>query len=153
MTSCASASDHAEGEEEPLEPRTGALRHPQQPFRAWSNNGRWIPRRLSIEPVELPAVVRGDPPYRPSVEGAERLLDRLARVGPGAVRMRVVAGPHHALRADERDQLRGERLLLEGREDLAPEELARARADLPLAAPAVQPEGGVHAVQEVREPA
>src|SRR5215831_8017055 len=65
-------------------------------------------------------------------KSGERMLDRLARARPGAVGVREIAGPHEVVRPEQRDQLRAEGLLFEGRIHLSVEELGRPRADAVL---------------------
>ena len=84
---------------------------------------------------------------------AERVVDGCAGVGPGAVRMRVIAGPHQVVRPHQCDQRRTEGFLLEGGVDLAVEELARTGVDAFIRiGQAVLLELVVHARDEVRKP-
>ena len=68
------------------------------------------------EAVEPGAVGRGDLAAVGGGQRAERLLDRVQRVGERAVGVRVVGRPHARVGAEERDELRAERVLLEGRD-------------------------------------
>src|SRR5215472_4718397 len=54
-------------------------------------------------------------------------LDRLAGVGPDAVRMRIVRRPQEMALAEERNERHRHVVFLEGRVDLTLEELARLR--------------------------
>src|SRR6476661_218071 len=81
--------------------------------------------RLMREAVQPCAVGRDDLAAVHRRQSAQRLLDRLLRVGEGAVGVRVVRGPHARVGSEERDERRAQRVLLEGGEHLAPEQLAR----------------------------
>src|SRR5471032_3053721 len=62
-------------------------------------------------------------PYA-GIDGAHGLCDNLARVGPNAIRVRVVGAPHEVIGIEVRE-LRSDRVFLKRCEHLAAEELAR----------------------------
>src|ERR1035437_9358344 len=78
-----------------------------------------------VEPVERLAVERGDLPTVLDGQRAQGLLDGPARLGEGAVRVRVVRRPHARVGTQVRDELVGQLLLLEGGDHLVAEELGR----------------------------
>src|SRR4029453_1861057 len=79
---------------------------------------------LMREAVQPCAVGRDDLAAVRRRQRAERLLDRLLRVGEGAGGVRVVRGPHARVGSEERDERRAQRVLLEGGEHLAVEQFA-----------------------------
>src|SRR5262245_13175809 len=83
--------------------------------------------RISGDAVGLRAGGGGDALDEGVVEPLEIVCDLLARVREGGVRVRVVRRPHEVVRSEERQERRPERLLFEGREHLAMEDLARLR--------------------------
>src|SRR5262245_23126021 len=86
---------------------------------------RRAPPRLLHQAVELPRVLAGDLVDDVGGQVAELLLDILRRLGPDAVGVRVVRGPHERLHAHLVDHLGADPVELEGRLALAPPVIAR----------------------------
>src|SRR5579862_8566462 len=80
---------------------------------------------LISEAVQPTAVRRRDLAAVLGRQRSERLLHRPTRFRKGAVSMRIVRGPHARVRAEVRNELRGQLLLLEGGEDLPAEQFTR----------------------------
>src|SRR6266571_7832070 len=109
------------------------------------------PSGLFQESVELPGILARDLAHDVGRQVAELLLDILAGLGPYAVGVRVVGGPHERLGAHLVDELGTDAVELERRLALAPPVVARLHRQ-PEVAEAVLPLE-VHAVERVRDPA
>src|SRR3972149_4695971 len=83
------------------------------------------PEATRLQPVELFRVVAQDPAARRRRDVLEVVLDRLPGVGPGAVGVRVVGGPHHAVLPEHVEQAQPRVVGLERGPDLPPEVRAR----------------------------
>src|SRR5581483_11121063 len=86
--------------------------------------GSRLPAAVSAQSVQGAGVVAGHRAPRSLRQALHLRGDDLPRVGPGAVRMGVVGGPHHAVLADDRQLGEADRIVLESGPDLAMEVLA-----------------------------
>src|SRR5579884_3832478 len=80
-----------------------------------------------LNPVQGFGVVADDLALDFGREVGRLALDDVTRARPGAVRMRIVGGPHDVPVAEEVDQVEADEVLLVGRPNLAAEEFAGQR--------------------------
>src|SRR5215831_7582868 len=109
------------------------------------------PAGLRDQPVELPRVLAGDLLHHVGGQVPELLLDVLGRLGPHAVGVRIVRGPHQRLHAHLVDELGADAVELERGLALPTPVVAGLHGETEVAEAVLPLE--VHAIERVGNPA